>query len=337
MRAGLFGTAFRPARPDEIPECGRIWREACNDYLRPLNQREVPEELGPIGRLHAHTHATDPDGFVVATRPVAAGRAGGSGGSGERIVGFGSAVVRGDVEAGFGVDRLWFLSMLFIRPEAQGQGLGAAILERLLPEPGFAGALATVVDSIQPISAALYGKYAIVPRMPMLNLAGEIRGADAFSPLPSGVTPVPFEAIAAGPPDGPGHRELVRIVDQLDRESLGVTHPQDHRYLREEGRRGFIYRGPDDAALGYGYAGTVGRVGPIAVRDPALLEPVVGHLTRAVPTRGATAIWVPGGAHRLLSTLLHAGLRLDEFPVLLSWDRPFADFARYLPMSPGLL
>jgi GNAT superfamily N-acetyltransferase len=332
MRAGLFGTAFRPARPDEIPECGRIWREAYNDYLRPLNQREVPEELGPIGRLHAHTQATDPDGFVVATRAAAAGQ---PGGLVERIVGFGSAVVRG--EAGTGADRLWFLSMLFVRPEAQGQGLGRAILERLLPEPGYAGALATGVDSIQPISAALYGQYGIVPRMPILNLAGEILRADAFSPLPSGVTPLPFEAIAAGPPDGPGHRELVRIVDELDRELLGAAHPQDHRYLREEGRRGFVYRGPDDAPLGYGYAGAVGRIGPIAVRDPALLEPVVGHLSGAVPARGATAIWVPGGAHRLMSTLLHAGLRLDGFPILLCWDRPFADFARYLPISPGLL
>jgi GNAT superfamily N-acetyltransferase len=332
MRAGLFGTAFRPARPDEIPECGRIWREAYNDYLRPLNQREVPEELGPIGRLHAHTQATDPEGFVVATRAAAAGK---PGGSVERIVGFGSAVVRGG--SGTDADRLWFLSMLFIRPEAQGQGLGRAILERLLPGPEYAGPLATGVDSIQPISTALYGQYGIVPRMPLLNLAGGIVRADAFSPLPSGLTPVPFEAIVAGPPEGPGHRELVRIVDELDVEVLGLTHPQDHRYLREEGRRGFVYRGPDGAPLGYGYAGAAGRVGPIAVRDPALLEPVVGHLTGAVPARGATAIWVPGGAHRLMSTLLHAGLRLDEFPILLCWDRPFADFARYLPISPGLL
>jgi GNAT superfamily N-acetyltransferase len=332
MRAGLVGTAFRPARPDDIPECGRIWREALNDYLRRLNQHEVAEELGPIGRLHAHTRMTDPERFVVATRATAAGE---QGESVERVVGFGSAVVRG--EAGTGADRLWFLSMLFVRPEAQGEGLGKAILERLLPEPGYAGSLATGADSVQLISTALYGQYGIVPRMPILNLAGEILRRDAFSPLPSGVTPLPFETIATGPPDGPGHGELVRIVDELDSELLGVVHPRDHRFLREEGRRGFVYRGPDGAPLGYGYAGATGRVGPIAVRDAALLEPVVGHLTVAVPARGATAIWVPGGAHRLMSTLLHAGLRLDGFPLLLCWDRPFADFARYLPISPGLL
>ena len=37
------------------------------------------------------------------------------------------------------------------------------------------------------------------------------------------------------------------------------------------------------------------------------------------------------------SPLLRAGFRIDGFPVLLCWDRPFADFARYLPISPGLL
>jgi hypothetical protein len=38
-----------------------------------------------------------------------------------------------------------------------------------------------------------------------------------------------------------------------------------------------------------------------------------------------------------VTALLEAGLRLEGFPVLLCWDRPFADLARYLPISPGLL
>jgi hypothetical protein len=48
-------------------------------------------------------------------------------------------------------------------------------------------------------------------------------------------------------------------------------------------------------------------------------------------------MWAPGAALRLMPTLLAAGLRTDEFPLLLCWDRPFADFRRYLPISPGLL
>ena len=284
-----------------------------------LNQTEVPDELGPLERLYGHTQATDPDRFQVATVPAPGG---------EQIVAFGSAMERGPI---------WFLSMLFVRPEAQGQGLGRALLERLLPGPDHAGPLATAVDSLQPISTAIYASYGIAPRMPLLDVRGDVGRPEAFPALPAGIAVVPFESVAEGPSSGVGHRELAATVDALDREVLGTEHPQDHRFLRAENRRGFLYRGPDGMAIGYGYAGEVGRVGPIAVRDGALLEPIIGHLIAAVPSRGARAVWAPGDAPRLLATLLAAGLRIDGFPLMVCWDRPFADFARYLPISPGLL
>ena len=347
MTGGLDELTLRPADPAELAACGIIWRDAINDYLRPLGQADLPDEFGPIGRLHAHTQATDPERFVVALRPLrgADGHRGTTTSYGPRgaisaeIVAFGSAVVRGaqDLDSGRPARPLWYLSMLFVRPDAQGAGLGRAILERLLPPPDFAGSLATTVDSLQPISTALYSRYGIGPRQPILHLVGQVRDADALGPLPSGVTAIAFESIAVGPPGGAGQRELVEIVDRLDREVLGVSHTEDHRLLRGEGRLGFVYRGPDDRPLGYGYGSPVGRIGPIAVRDAALLSPIVGHLAAAVPARGASAIWIPGDAGPLLATLLRAGLRTEEFPLLLCWDRPFADFSRYLPISPGLL
>lgn len=319
LPAALIGTAFRPVRSGELTECARVWREALNDYLVRLNQTEVPEELGPLERLYAHTQASDPERFQVATVPAPGG---------ERIVAFGSAVMRGPI---------WFLSMLFVRPEAQGQGLGRALLERLLPGPDHDGPLATAVDSLQPISTALYARYGMTPRSTILDLRGDVSRPEAFPVLPSGIAVVPFESVAAGPPGGAGHRELAATVDALDRELLGTDHPLDHRYLRAENRQGFLYRGPDGVPLGYGYAGAVGRIGPIAVRDEALLEAIVGHLVAAVPARGAKAVWTLGDAPRLLPTLLAAGLRIDGFPLLFCWDRPFADFTRYVPISPGLL
>ena len=207
--------------------------------------------------------------------------------AGERIVGFGSALERG---------RIWFLSMLFIRPEAQGQGLGRALLERLLPGPDHPGSLATSIDSLQPISTALYAGYGMAPRMPILDLRGEISRPEAFPDLPSGIVALPFETVADGPPASAGQRALADTVDALDRELLGADHPLDHRYLRTENRRGFLYRGPDGEPIGYGYAGEVGRIGPIAVRDETLLEAVVGHLAAAVPARGARAVGDRRGA-----------------------------------------
>ena len=312
------GVSLRPATEPDLAYCGEIWRDALNDYMSRLNLPEVPSELAPIGRLHAHLLAADGERFWVATRDHGDG-------DGTPIA-FVAAARRDDV---------WFLSMLFVRPEEQGGGLGRAMLAQVLP--GDDPVLATATDSAQPISNALYASHDIVPRMPLLSLIGTLDGPDTLGRLPADVVAVPFEELASGSPAGQGHAALVESIDALDREIAGFSHPQDHRYLRGEGRNGFLYRRVDGTELGYGYASATGRVGPIAVRHQELLSPVVGHLVGAVPPRGASAVWAPGHAGPLIVALLRAGLRIDGFPVLLCWSRRFADFSRYVPISPGLL
>jgi GNAT superfamily N-acetyltransferase len=320
-RAGspTTGLTYRPAVADDLLTCAAIWRTAINGYIVPLGQAEIPPEVNPATRLFIHLQASDPDRFIVATVPD---------GDGERLIAFASAVVR---------ERLWYLSMLFVLPEFQGAGLGRELLGRVLPADDADTVRATATDSVQPISNALYALYGIVPRVPLLSLTGLPRHPESFGELPSGIVPLAFDEIAGGEAGGQGHAMLVDAIDALDRELLGVAHPVDHRFLRTESRRGWLYRGPGGEPIGYGYAGEAGRVGPVAVRDPALLAPVLGHLTTAVVPRGAFALWVAGPADRALVPALQAGFRLDQFPVLLCWDRPFADFSRYLPISPGLL
>lgn len=314
---------YRPVGPDELETCAHIWRRSIDDYIVPLGQPALPEDVGPLVRLYRHLQATDPERFVAAVEDAPEGP------GTERIVGFGVAAVRGP---------LWHLSMLFVLPDAQGGGIGRAILDRIGPRDGDGvTSRATATDSAQPISNALYASLGIVPRIPLLNLVGTPTSTDAFGPLPSGVRAVPFDELAAGPPGGDGHRRLVEAVDDLDGELLGATHPVDHRWLRLEGRTGFLYIGPDGHVLGYGYAAESGRVGPLAVRDADLMAPVLGHLLATVPARGAQAVWLPGSADRAVVASLRSGLRLESFPILLCWDRPFADWTRYLPISPGLL
>ncbi|MDO8483387.1 MAG: GNAT family N-acetyltransferase [Candidatus Limnocylindrales bacterium] len=322
---------YRPVRTDEIEACAGIWWTAINDYVVRLGQDEIPPEMNPIIRLFTHLQSTDPERFIVATQPAAAGAAGDgdadADAAAERVVAFASAISR---------ERLWYLSMLFVLPELQGAGVGRQLLARVLPgDDGTARATAT--DSAQPVSNGIYASYGIAPRMPLLNLSGLPDRPEAFGALPSGIVPVAFDTIAAGPPGGPGHRKLVAAVDALDRELLGAGHPMDHRFLRTERRWGWLYHGPDGTPLGYGYAGEAGRLGPVAARDEALVAPILGHLVSVVVPRGAFATWIGGAADRALVAALGAGFRLDRFPVLLCWDRPFADFSRYLPISPGLL
>jgi GNAT superfamily N-acetyltransferase len=301
------GLTFRAARLSDLDACAEIWREALNDYLGRLNLPAVPAEVGSLTRLHAHVLSTDPGRFFVAARvnPVK---------DRERLIGFVAATRR---------DLVWFLSMLFVRPGEQRRGVGRALLERVMPADE--ATLSTATDTAQPVSNALYASYGMVPRIPLLNLVGRPERLDVFGTLPSGI---------AAQPIGDGDSGA---IDALDLAIAGFRHPQDHAFLRAESRRGFVYRGPDGTAIGYGYASEAGRVGPIVVRDEALLPAVLGHVVTAVEPRGASALWVPGPAGGAVMALLRAGFRLEGFPVLLCWNRPFADFGRYLPTSPGLL
>lgn len=254
---------------------------------------------------------------------------------GERIVGYGSATVRG---------RAWFLGQLFVTPAEQGRGIGRSLLERTLDrlpppdEPSRAAewSFATATDAVQPISNALYARHGIVPRVPILELTGSLERADELLPLPDGVRASAFSDLGLGIGAGTAG-DLGRAVASIDRQVLGFEHPQDHGFLERERRVGFLYRHADGAPLGYGYASAVGRIGPVAALDPALLAPIVGHLLTAVRPNGASTAWVAGSAGEVVSMLLQAGLRLEGFPALLCWTRPAVDLTRYVPMTLALL
>ena len=308
----LAGISFRPGRSDDLPACNRIWREGIDAYLLPLGLPPLPTDNPSLRRLHTHTLATDPARFVVAERR---GRGGAN-----RVVAFGSAVERGP---------LWFLSMLFVEPREQARGLGRALLAQMLPTPRDGRVLATCTDSVQPISNGLYASIGIVPRMPLFNLIGRPRDGFAWPDVPAGIRSQrvgDHEAWQADPE-----------VQALDRSILGFAHPQDHAFVLDEPRGCFTYRTPDGRLVGYGYAGEVGRVGPIAVTDADLLAPVLGHVLRAVEPRGASSVWLPGDAGEAIGLAIAAGLRIEGFPILAGWSRPFADFTRYVPTSPGLI
>ncbi len=317
------GHRIRPATADELLTCAAVWRESLNDYLGRLGQPDIPDDLGAILRLYGHLHATDPTTFLVAEAADGATRAG-----------------PGTIDAFTVVaqrDDLWYLSMLFVRPAAQGRGLGRALLAAAAPDPARAGVhRATATDTAQPISNGLYGSLGMVPRVPLLRLIGLPTHDEALPPLPAGVEAIPFAEIGAAA-DDLGHSALAAELDAVDRDAAGFSRTLDHRFHVAEGRIGFLYRDGEGRVVGYGYSSEAGRVGPAAVLDAALLGPVVGHLVRAVRPRGAFGLWVPGTADETMVALIRAGFRVDGFPVLLCWDRPFADLSRYVPMSPGLL
>ena len=98
-----------------------------------------------------------------------------------------------------------------------------------------------------------------------------------------------------------------------------------------------MYRSDDGQPVGYGYSSEAGRFGPVALLDETLTAPVLGHLMNAIRPRGATTVWVPGANDRAMVALLRTGLRIEGFPALLCWTRPFGRFECYLPAGLALL
>lgn len=312
MTAATSGITIRPATVADLPDAHRVWRDAIDAYTEALGAQPLPRENPGVMRLHAHCIATDPSRFQVAVRSSVRGEG--------RVVGFGSAVDRGP---------LWFLSMLFVDPGEQARGLGKSLLEALLPRELDGRVLATCTDAAQPISNGLYATLGIAPRMPMFNCVGRPDFDFTFPALPDGLRAVHIDDHAAW-------RDSTEL-EAFDRALLGFAHPADHGFVAAEPRHAFALRAGDGTLHGYGYAGEIGRLGPIAVDDPALLAPLLGVLLREVQPRGASAVWIPGAAGEALATLVRSGLRIEGFPVLAGWSRPFADFERYVPISPGLV
>jgi len=310
--ADSSGLTIRRATEADLSECHRVWREGINAYTIPMGAQPLQEDNPGVRRLHAHALSTDPRRFLVAELSDSTGAS--------RVVAFGSAVERGP---------LWFLSMLFVEPAEQARGLGRALLERMLPLPLEGRILATCTDSAQPISNGLYATLGIVPRLPMFNLIGRPRPDFAWPALPSGIT---AERVA----DPAVWRDSPELT-AFDQSVAGFAHPQDHLFIQDEPRHAFTFRDGGGSLVGYGYAGDIGRIGPIAVADQALLTPVVGRLLHAIVPRGASAVWLSGASDDAISTAIQAGLRIEDAPILIGWSQPFADFARYVPVSPGLM
>jgi ribosomal protein S18 acetylase RimI-like enzyme len=358
--------AYRAPRPDELAECALIWHSAVDDYMRRLARPLPPPYLDPLLELLEHLLATDPERFMVAVRtsprstpsqaPSRATRTAPDGPPtrSERVVGFGIAVQR---------EHVWFLSQLYVLPEEQRRGIGHALLTRILPSTPLAsavgmagsedamasaadrpGVLATCTDSAQPVSNGLYGRYGIVPRMPVFNLVGRPTDPSTLPALPAGIEAVPFGAferpagLAGRPvPSASGSASASAAIDSIDRTVLGYAHPADHTYLRFSGRSGFVYRTTGGEAVGYGYSSPAGRFGPVALLDETLTAAVLAHLLTAIEPRGATSAWVPGANDRAMVAMLRAGLRIEGFPALLCWTRPFAAFELYMPAGLSLL
>lgn len=281
---------FRPIEKADLEALGEVFYEADDELNERHGLPKTPRNPMPLLRLFDHIVGESPGrGWLAETNG--------------RILGFGIAAQRADMT---------FLSFLFVRPDAQASGIGRALLERAMADSEYR---AVCIGSMQPISAALYAQYGMVPHVPLYMFSGKPRTA--------------LRALPAGMDVGP-----VSIADvaDLDQAVTGLKRPNDHAaWERWDRQRMGLYE--SGALVGYGYVQSVGRLGPMLVSDADHLLPFVGALMSRLPEVETWLLNVPGPAAETFETLLKAGLRLEGPPVVYCATELRIDHRRYLPST----
>ncbi len=299
---GSAGVTYRRAEEADLPHLFAVFRAALNGYLVPAGQTPVPEEDDPTP-AYRHSLRHDGERFWVA---VADGG----------IVAWTSGLVRGD---------WWFLSSLFVLPEAQGRGVGARLFELAGTGAPPGAVRATVTDSIQPISNTLYAHRGLLPREALVEIGGRPRPDLARPRLGS---------LAAEPLTTASIPEL----GEIDAAASGVDRSVDHDYyLTASGRRGWLFRRAG-RPVAYVMVRPDGWVGPAASVRAADIRAATSFGIATLAAEGTEKVraGVPARCAGAQRALWEAGLVYRSTPGLLLASRPFGRLDRYVPASYGL-
>jgi GNAT superfamily N-acetyltransferase len=310
---------YRRAEEADLPRAFAVFRAALNAYLVPAGQTPVPDD-DQQSPTYLHMLRHDAERFWVAEAVVeelAGGGTGTLGAGGRQIVGWGSGLLRGD---------WWFLSSLFVLPEAQGIGLGARLLD-LAGTGAPAGAVrATVTDSLQPVSNTLYARRGLLPREVLIGFDGR---PDERGMAPRLGTLAPEPLTVASIPE----------LREIDAAAAGVDRSVDHEfYLSAGGRYGYLFRRRGRAA-GYVVLRRDGWVGPVAAVRAPDVEAITAFGIADLQARGLAEqvrAGVTGRCEGAQRAFWAAGLRFSSTPGLLLSSRSFGRLDRYVAASYGL-
>ena len=304
---------YRRAEQADLPRAFAVFRAALNSYLVPAGQQPIPDE-DQQSPTYLHMLRYDAERFWVA-ETVDEELTGGV--CGRQIVGWGSGLLRGG---------WWFLSSLFVLPEAQGLGVGARLFELAATGAPPGAVSATVTDSLQPVSNNLYARRGLLPREVLIGFDGRPSERDA-SPRLGSLAPEPLT-----PASIPELREV-------DAAAAGVDRSVDHEfYLTGGGRYGYLFR-RRGRAVGYAMLRRDGWVGPVAAVRERDVEAIVGYCIADLEARGfaeQVRAGVTGRCEGAQRAFWGAGLRFSGTPGLLLSSRPFGRLDRYVAASYGL-
>jgi GNAT superfamily N-acetyltransferase len=307
QRKGYGEDKYRPAREEDLPAMRLVQGLALRDLAvrAGLDPSAMPLDDQPTPPMR-YLLSCGPNMSWVAVR-------------GGQVAGFSQGFVRGD---------LWFLSNLFVDPEAQGGGIGAALLQKCLQAGWRRGARIRAVSSSPDRPAqALYARAGMIPRFPLFTLEGL---AEALLSLPAPRAQVVRPQASSA---------WIARLGGLDEYVWGRRRDADHRFAHREMKLGClaISAGAPEELAGYAYY-CHGQIGPLGARTPRLQLQLLRAAADALTAQGAgkLRITVPGVNAAVLIPLLEAGFRID-FSNLFMASRLFGRFDRYLPSGGTLL
>lgn len=296
---------YRPARSDDLDAAVRVVQQAVNDL-------RVRHGLAPTALLRPPIFQTfclaeDPNGLWVAE-------------AGDIIVGFGFSWM---------IQKFWYLSQLFIKPEMQAKGVGQALLSKTLQQARRNGAdnRALITFAYNTASTGLYVRNGMYPREPFYRVVSPTSVVERKITV-TGHDVSPIAPLSQS-------REW---IGQIDEEVLGFRRDSHHGFLLGGGTAHAVRIEHAGKPAGYAYISRDGHVGPLAIAPNADAKEVINAAIRCAlegqPQQ--VSMIIPGKADRILGVLSELGFRIDE-PLVLMSARPFGNWHNYLPSNPGYM
>jgi GNAT superfamily N-acetyltransferase len=296
---------YRPAKCEDLEDAARVVQAAGNE-LRACHGRQ-PWPAPPPIIFPKFCLAEDPDGLWVAEH-------------GDTIVGFGFSWM---------MEKFWFLSQLFVRPETQAKGVGQALLAKTLMQAERNGASnrALITPAYNIASTGLYLNNGLYPREPLYRMAAPAQT------VAQNLTHADYDVTPISPWPAP-----CEWMADIDEAVLGLRRDLHHRFLLGGGAARGVRIERADGPASYAYISAEGYLGPLAIAPDAEAKAVVMTALRCALEGGPSqvSIIVPGRAEAVMQAVLGLGFRIED-PYVLMASRPFGNWCNYLPRTPGFL